>query len=1561
MRISAIEERIAADLDLGRHHELIPELETLIGQHPYRERCWEQLMTALYRSGRQGDALAAFQRAGEVLREELGIDPSPDLQHLQEQILRQDPALDLSGEALRGYRLLELLGEGAFGAVHRAFQPAVGREVAVKVIHPGQANDPEFIRRFDVEAQLVARLEHPYIVPVYDYWRDPDGAYLVMRYLRGGSLRQVLARGPLEPDRALKVIDQVADALAAAHRQGVVHRDVQPANVLFDEEGNTYLSDFGIARDLAIARAATERTAPAEFAYYLSPEEARGETPTQRADIYSLGLVLYECLTGRRAVGDPRLDGSFAGGGGAAIPSVSSIRPGLPPGLDAVVARATAEDPAARYPDVLAFSAATQEAIGRGARGSRDVGESPPRTPYKGLHAFLEADADDFFGRESLVDRLVARLGEEVDGRRFLALVGPSGSGKSSTVRAGLIPRLRRGALPGSDTWFFIEMMPGAHPLDEVEAALLRVATNPPPDLIALLRRDEQGLVEAAGRVLPPDGSELFLVVDQFEEVFTFVEDEEERARFLAALVAAVEDPCSRVRAVVTLRADFYDRPLLYRAFGDLLASRVETVTPLTVEELERAIAGPAQRVGLRVEPALLAQLVTEASDRSGALPLLQYALTEVFERRRDGTLTIADYREAGGITGALAGRAESLLSTGSEATREATRQMFLRLVHVDVEMEDLRRRVRRSELETVEGNREAMAGAIESFTHHRLLTSDRDQVTREPTVEVAHEALLRSWPRLRGWLDSAREDMRNHRQVAEEAAAWAGSGRDASFLLRGSRLDRLQAWAGASSVALNAIEREYLDASMREREAEHQAAQAQRERERLLERRSNKRLRALVAVLTAAALVAVGLTIVANRQRQQAAHEARIATARELSAAAVANLDVDPERSILLALEAVNHTRSVDGFVLPEAEEALHRAVIASRFVRFVPGGDEALDWSPTGAFVAVRPDNDGMVDIRNPETGKTVLAFQGPRARITDVSFSPDGSSLATTSADGTLTVWDVSNGDPLAGMAGRGAASGPSFSGDGSLVIGAWSKEGTVRVLDLSTNLVTRTLRDLPGASHTAFDPDGRKIAVATENFLCNGARWKVLVIDLETGDRTVLPGSEPCGASFVSWSPDGRYVSANDRVWDAGTGALRFTLFGHTDEVMDADWSPDSSRLVTGAFDGTAKVWEITAGGARQLLSLSAEDTRVVSEVAFSPDGTRVMTNGPGQAARIWDVGPGGDAEVANLPTQAPAWWLGDVAFLSRGRRVVVPNGTARLAVWDVATGRKVGTVGPRISPPEGWTTEPSFDASLDGASIAIAPGDQTVGLWDTATRREIFSIEAPTEIGTDVNPLDLSPDGGYLAIGTPSGGVRIVDRSGRDVGSLDAGNRTTGVRFGPDGRLIAVSTADQVTIWDWRNHTLNATIPAPFVEGRMDFDPTGRVIATAGDDRWSRIWDVGTGDLRATLPRQPGDIYWLTFSPNGSRVATGTAEGVVRVFDARSGEQLLELPGQRGAVAGLAFSPDGRMLVAATHDGPARIWSLDIDDLERIARREVTRTLTVDECRQYLHIDGCPRQ
>ena len=379
-------------------------------------------------------------------------------------------------------------------------------------------------------------------------------------------------------------------ALAFAHRQGVAHGNVGSSNILFDPEGNAYLGDFLIRG---------------------------GPTPDPSEDVRELARLAKRLLPNEALLDE--LAESVELGTGA--------------------------------PEADAFAVAARTALEPTAIVSPRRAEE--RNPYKGLRAFTETDSADFFGRGELTRRLVSRLAEAGPGSRFLAVVGPSGGGKSSVVRAGLVPAIRQGVLGNPEDLFIAEMFPGAHPIDELEAALLRIAVRPVPRLHDRLDSGSRGLLEAVDLVAPGH-AEVVLVVDQFEEVFTLTTDESERSLFLEALRVAAADPESRLRIIVTLRADFYDRPLIYPRFGELLAERTEAVPPLTPDELEQAIRGPVERVGVRPEPGLVAEMIADVAHQPGALPLLQYALTELFERRDEDRLTLTAYQELGGITGRL-------------------------------------------------------------------------------------------------------------------------------------------------------------------------------------------------------------------------------------------------------------------------------------------------------------------------------------------------------------------------------------------------------------------------------------------------------------------------------------------------------------------------------------------------------------------------------------------------------------------------------------------------------------------------------------------------------------------------------------------------------------------------------------------------------------------------------------------------------------------------------------------------------------------------------------------
>jgi DNA-binding SARP family transcriptional activator/tRNA A-37 threonylcarbamoyl transferase component Bud32 len=409
-----------------------------------REEAYRQLMEALALSGRREEALAVYETCRRVLAEELGMAPAARTSNYYEKIRSDDLRFDtFPAPGVRGYELKEQIGEGAYGAIHRAVQPAVGREVAVKVIRRKYANDPEFIRRFEAEAQIVARLEHPYIVPLYDYWRDPEGAYLVMRYMRQGSLLAALQAGPWPPQRVAGLLEQIAGALSVAHQRGIVHRDIKPGNILLDEAGNAYLTDFGIARDLARETPLTAEGAVVGTLDYISPEQILGEAVSPQTDIYSLGAVLYETLTGEKP---------FSGGVASLLhshlhepmPPVAASRPDVPVEIDSVLQRATGKNPAGRYASVLALA----EAFNRAARGReaepearrhflealetraelKEFGQAVSQNVVLYEHPPIMAGPEELFGREASLAQLAMALAR----KERVLLYGLGGNGKTA-------------------------------------------------------------------------------------------------------------------------------------------------------------------------------------------------------------------------------------------------------------------------------------------------------------------------------------------------------------------------------------------------------------------------------------------------------------------------------------------------------------------------------------------------------------------------------------------------------------------------------------------------------------------------------------------------------------------------------------------------------------------------------------------------------------------------------------------------------------------------------------------------------------------------------------------------------------------------------------------------------------------------------------------------------------------------------------------------------------------------------------------------------------------------
>lgn len=1504
---------------------------------------------------------------------------------------------------IKGYELRERLGAGGFGAVYRAYQSTVGREVAIKVILPSVANHPDFIRRFETEAQVIARLEHLHIVPLYDYWRDPEGAYLVMRWLKGGSLRDALENGAFDLNSTLLLMDQITSALDAAHRNGIIHRDLKPANILLDEDGNAYLADFGIAKDLTNTRGSnTAEDVIVGSLDYISPEQARSEPVTSRTDIYSLGVVLYEALTGHHPFPNLTPVERLYHHLNDPLPIIDN--PMIPPQVNEVIQKATAKNPAHRYADSLEFAAAFRQAAAVDGKEVVDnlaealtlreheilllliqglsnkeiaqkltfthgtvrwyinqiykklhvrsrvqaiirarelnlitthitadelptvlgavpipTSEFQPENPYKGLRAFKAVDHEDYFGQEKLIDKLLKRIGEAGDNARFLAVIGPSGSGKSSLVKAGLIPAIWRGELPSSERWFVAEMLPGSHPLDELEIALTQVAANQTGNLREHLQRDERGLIRAAQLILPDDGSDLVIVIDQFEEIFTLVEDETARVHFLDLIHSAVSDPRSRIRIIITLRADFYDRPLHYPDFGELVRSRMETILPLSAEGLERAIRRPAERVGVSFEEGLVAAIIQEIHYQPGALPLLQYALTELFEQRQGRMLTHEAYQAIGKTTGALAKRAEQIYAELTPELQETVRQMFLRLVTLGEGAEDTRRRIARSELLAIASDSDMVDEIIDTFAEYRLLSLDHDPTTRTPTVEVAHEAILREWERLRNWLNESRSEIRLQRQLAHATQEWFDSQQDASFLLRGTRLELFEKWAGETQLVFTSREKNFLQASLKQREKEQLAEQERQAREVRLEQRSQNFLRGLVAVFAVATAIAISLSVFAFGQRNRAEKaqldaEDSAEYARSLALASAAKssyLSDNPDQAIALAVAANTATDNPPAFAQSVLYQtafapATRRLLLVSNSARLSPDGSGVLSWQW----------GESSLSHWDTETGQVIYQTSPlvEEGSITDILFSQSGETawvaIATSdNTSGTVIEIDVASGREIRRLT----------LPDGRLPIGPMALSPDEQILLTSSATPTEDGTFVEGSIY-AFDT----------------ASGSVIRQFAET------PLNRPYELRSLGLSPDGQQVAAGYStgaviLWDVTTGEVLRTFEGVTNGIDDVHITTEgiaANSVQIDAFTQTLTLWDMETG---TLLRQKVWNT-VGNETALHPDGHSIALTFMGAPVTIFDV--------QTWETTREFYGHGSIQytadFSSDGRWLLTGSVDNELRLWNMEDGSELKRMsGLNNNQLVGLIRSP------DGRTALSQQLNGPLTLWDieTGTMLRQWGNTNMSFTGTA-----FSPDGRYIVSGTsedpdlgtcppPEAKLTLWDAAtGEMIWEVETnGNATTGKAFINGGSQIATVDrwcGNNVTIWDvatgqrvaeWEGHQEPAW--------GLAASPDGKTIVTASEDSTAIIWDAATGLILQVLPHNYV-VRTGAFSPDGQRLVTVTNDGILHLWDANTWQELKQLAGHSSSILFVQFSPDSRYVVSSGRDNNVFVWDLQTGEAVR---------------------------
>ncbi|MGK5733415.1 nSTAND1 domain-containing NTPase [Streptomyces sp. URMC 124] len=1163
--------------------------------------------------------------------------------------------------------------------------------------------------------------------------------------------------------------------------------------------------------------------------------------------------------------------------------------------------------------------------------------------PYRGLAPFDASDASWFFGRDRATAALVRQLTERLDGSGPTAVVAASGTGKTSLLHAGLLPELRRGVLPvpGSNRWPVVTMRPGERPLDELLDKVADATAAEPDHLSRALARGGPGALaravhaalnrrprRAAGKAVgagadAAEPARVVLVVDQFEEVFTLCPDARHRTDFVRAVHALATGPApadgregSAALVVLGMRADFYGRCLEFPELAAALRAGQLPLEPLKRQELREAVVRPAHAVGLELEPGL-AELILrdlgagdddgEREERTyepGALPLLSHALLATWQRRSGRLLTVAGYQQAGGIAGAVAATAERAYGRLSPGCREAARAVLLQLVRVDQDGRSARRRVSRERLSQDLG---AQAGAapevVEAFTRARLLTVDADQVT------LAHEAVLRAWPRLHGWIEADAAALHGWQQLSAAAGQWEAEGRDTALLPRGSRLAAAHETAGHPLAAVGVVERAYLDAATA-------LAAAEQETERRRARRLYRLLVAMAVLLVLAS--AGGVTAVHQGLRAQA--ERHVARSEELAFRAVSGGAPRPEVAMLLATGAWRdaHTPAAASAVLSTQAQPYAGRLAGHRkrahAVAWLPGGERLLS---AGADATVREwDARTRRQVAAARSGAPVRALAAARQR-----------NLAAWGDEaGTVTLREGASGRTVAlppQSRHRGTVRGAALSDRGEVLVTA-GEDGTVRLTRLDGGPARTEVRDagLGWLYAAAVSGDGRQVAAA-------GFDGRVWLLDVDSGRSRVIGSREFGRVRALAFSPDGRRLATGEwlnriGLWDTRTGRREAALEGPSDSVFGVAFSPDGTRLAAASQDDTAAVWDVAE---RRRITELASHIGPVYAIAYSPDGRTLATSGEDGSVRLWTP-----QAAVTTPLPGSAWQDGALSPDRSLLAVAGQDGTLRLlrtADRDLSTVRA------------GRDPLRAVAFSHDGTLVATGDEHGTTTVWRTADlRRPLHRWRAH---GRAVSSLAFRPgDPGALATASEDHSTKLWRLAGdaavRERTLLGHGDGVYRVLFLDRDTLATGSLDNTVRISRYSDgRTLSSLTEHEDTVFGLARSRDG-LLATASRDHTVKLWNATGGKSLRTLAGHTGPVTSAAFNPAGTRLVTTGRDNTVRIWDPRDGRPLLTLTGHTGRVRAAAFLGDDGPVVSVAEDGTVRWWDLDVPKvLDRTCR------------------------
>jgi WD40 repeat protein len=1168
------------------------------------------------------------------------------------------------------------------------------------------------------------------------------------------------------------------------------------------------------------------------------------------------------------------------------------------------------------------------------------------KCPYKALEYFTQEDAVFFYGRTALTDELI----DKVRTQNFIAVLGASGSGKSSVLRAGLLYQLKRGQkLSGSDRWtYYGPFTPGEHPLESLQNAIgkdvqelsqfIQTPTSdldpPQPPLsrgenlikVPLLKGDLGGspgseppqpplsrgenpikvpllkgdLGGSPGLTTSPtlETERVVLVIDQFEECFTMCQDSQEREAFFKYLLETLEQAQHKLCLVLGMRADFLGKCAEYAELAQKIDQHLVMVKPMSRQEIEEAITKPAELVDVQVEKALVTKMTEDVVESPGSLPLLQYTLTQLWKEAQTGAnrkwLMLESYNQLGGIEKTLPKRANQVYASLQDEEKLVAKRIFLELTQLG-ETSDTRRRICKEDLVNPQHSEELLDRTIEQLVQAKLIVTTHESQSQnaKPGVilDIVHEALIRHWQELRQWVVQNQVALEIERKIEARAKEWERNGKteDLGLLLQGATLIEAETYLKeyGNLGLLDGIAQEYIEVSQKVRDRILREEKERQQRELKAVRTRNRILVSSLGVVGAVAIGAFALWRDAENQKTIARLGEKAAVANNL-------LSVKPIDGLMLAIQATGESQSLRQEVIGSVQSSLLDAIDLAR--------------------------------ERNLQ--------RGHGGRVLSIAFSPDGRRIVSGSMDGTLRLWD-SNGKAI-GSPFKGHKYGVisvAFSPDGQRIVSADGLfDGTLRLWDSNGKAIGSPFKGQQGGARAvAFSPDGQKMVSGSaygtlqlwdRNGKALGSPWKAHEIGRSSDFVLSL-------VKAVAFSPDGRRIVSGGqdgtvRLWDSNGKAIGSPFKGHQGDVAAVAFSPDGQRIISAGEDGTVRLWN--SKGKAIGFPWQGHEGYVYS-VAFSPDGQRVISAGEDGTMRLWDS----EGKLIGSPLKGHDGPVISVAFSPDGQRIASGGMDDTLRLWD-SNGKAIG------SPWQGYgratVTLNSFTNGVisvafspDGQRIVTTGGNRELLFWDSKGKAIGSPFKGPVH---GVTSVAFSPDRQRMVIGGDDGTLRLWDSNGKAIGSPLKGHQgnVTSIVFSPDGQRIASGGWDgTLRLWDSNGKAIGSLLKGP-VNGdtSVAFSPDGQRIVSGRGDGMLRLWDSNGKAIGSPLKGHETVVAFVAFSPDGQRIISGGGgyNGSLRLWDSNGKVLNFPLQGYRG-VSSIAFSPDGQRIVSGGDDGTLRLW------------------------------------